>query len=106
MLQQKYGLLASLFELEEKKKRTCTCKGVCRIKHDIHNWVKPEIAETLNKSRNILGMQVECGRCDDKFGSMEELENHLSRMHPIQIIRACTSNPWGLTFLDINNERR
>ena len=97
-------MLTTLFELEKKneKKHTCTCKGVCRIKHNAHNWVKPEIPETLNKSRHILGMQVECGRCDDKFRSLEELENHLQRMHPIQIIRTCTSNPWGLTFLDSN----
>ena len=79
---QKYNLLSSLidFEKENKSKYACSCTGTCRINHKVHNWSKPKFVEILNKTRNSLGMQVKCERCDDEFVSFADLEKTYSKV--------------------------
>ena len=71
------------------------------LNHKVHNWSNPKFVEILNKTRNSLGMQVKCERCDDEFASFADLGDHFQRLHPMKKLQICTSNPWGLAFLDL-----
>ena len=110
ILRQNSCLLVSLLNLkEEEEKPICNCKSFCKIKHKFYNWSKPMSVELLKRSRNILEihsvehepMDFQCLGCEKDFHSLGDLENHSLTLHSEDVLKLCSSNPWGLTFFDI-----
>ena len=110
VIELKYGISSGLLKLKEKEakaKFVCQCKGVCKIKHKIYNWIKP-VSETLaNKSIDILEKKadveeeleptlLQCPKCDTIFETSRELKTHTETL---QCIETCLVNPWGLNFM-------
>ena len=53
----KFKISSGLYKLKEKEAKTkyvCQCKGFCRLKHKIYNWIKPVSDKIASKSRDIL----------------------------------------------------
>ena len=111
---QKHDLSSKLLVLkenEEKRQSFCMCQGVCKIRHKIYNWYKPESVEALKKFRSIIVEQFDvapepksfkCQTCEQVFRSPEDVGRHSQKLHSIDFLQHCSSNPWGLTFLDID----
>ena len=84
----------------DTRKHMCNCKGDCNIHHSLYNWSRPKNADILNKTRNLLGMPVQCEKCNANFANSEDLKTHYLAVHTLRNIHTCTANQWGLNFLD------
>ena len=110
LLQQKYILMSSLSNLQQKdlkRKHVCQCAGVCRINHNIYNWSRPRSEPLVIKSKDVLEKQVcvekesepkhfQCQTCGKMFENPNHLKTHVEALHCIE---TCFVNPWGLNFL-------
>ena len=106
----KFKISSGLNKLKEKEAKTkyvCQCKGFCRLKHKIYNWMKPVSNKIASKSRDILEKKTDveeelepelfqCQNCDDIFETSRELKTHAETL---QCIETCLVNPWGLNFM-------
>ena len=82
-------LTTQIFEVRETemvRRYSCnsSCKGICRIFHQKHNWVKSESEQMFEKLNKIwINEKHKCDHCEKVFYRFEELDNHLKTKHSV-----------------------